>query len=63
MLLSKVGADFRLAGSDANGNGSMWITMPEHFKRNNFTTLGGGKTFHPGTQWPNESQLVPMNPN
>ena len=22
--------------------------MPQHFKLNNFTTLGGGKTFHPG---------------
>merc|ERR1712023_135168 len=25
----------------------MWITMPGHFKQQNFTTLGGGKTFHP----------------
>jgi hypothetical protein len=36
-----------------NGGGSFrhvgpnWITMPEHFKRHNYTTLGGGKTYHP----------------
>ena len=42
------GQDFRQSGSDVNGPGSMWITMPEHFKQHNFSTLGGGKTFHPG---------------
>lgn len=38
---------FRL--QDRAGNpGSSWVTMPEHFKKAGFTTLGGGKTFHPG---------------
>ena len=41
------GADFREHGVDARGTpGAEWITMPEHFKRSNWTTLGGGKTFH-----------------
>ena len=31
---------FRITGPD-------WISLPEHFKKNGFTTLGGGKTFHP----------------
>jgi len=33
--------DFRVTGPD-------WISLPEHFKVNGFTTLGGGKTYHPG---------------
>ena len=33
--------DFRVAGPD-------WISLPEYFKVNGFTTLGGGKTYHPG---------------
>jgi len=41
-------ANFRDIGQDINGHGSKWVTMPEHFKLNNWTTLGGGKTFHPG---------------
>lgn len=41
------GEDFRKSGQDNNGPGSDWITMPQHFKQHNFTTLGGGKTFHP----------------
>lgn len=40
-------ADFRKDGQDSGGPGSTWTTLPEHFKRNNFTTLGAGKTFHP----------------
>ena len=32
--------DFRVTGPD-------WISLPEHFKNNGFTTLGGGKTYHP----------------
>lgn len=39
--------NFRDIGRDVNGHGSKWVTMPEHFKLNNWTTLGGGKTFHP----------------
>ena len=31
--------DFRVTGSD-------WISLPEHFKKHGFTTLGGGKTYH-----------------
>lgn len=31
--------DFRVTGPD-------WISLPEHFKKNGFTTLGGGKTYH-----------------
>jgi iduronate 2-sulfatase len=47
---TNTGDDFRTVGMDAAGKeGSQWITMPEHFKQHNFTTLGGGKTFHPGT--------------
>ena len=33
--------DFRVAGPD-------WVSLPEHFKENGYTTLGGGKTYHPG---------------
>ena len=40
-------ANFREVGNDANGPGSSWITMPEHFKKAGFLTLGGGKTYHP----------------
>ena len=41
-------ADFRKVGFDAAGlRGDDWTTCPGHFKRSNFTTLGGGKTFHP----------------
>jgi iduronate 2-sulfatase len=47
VLGSDTGDDFRKSGIDSNGNGSKWITMPEHFKVHQFTTLGGGKTFHP----------------
>ena len=31
--------DFRVTGPD-------WISLPEHFKKSGFTTLGGGKTYH-----------------
>ena len=31
---------FRVTGPD-------WISLPEHFKKHGFTTLGGGKTYHP----------------
>ena len=34
--------DFRVTGPD-------WISLPEHFKTHGFTTLGGGKTYHPGS--------------
>ena len=30
------------------GVGANWISLPEYFKLHNYTTLGGGKTFHPG---------------
>ena len=33
--------DFRVTGPD-------WVSLPEHFKNNGYTTLGGGKTYHPG---------------
>jgi hypothetical protein len=45
-VIGSTGQDFRKSGLDSNGKGSKWITMPEHFKQNNYTTLGGGKTFH-----------------
>uniref|UniRef100_A0A1X7TKQ4 Sulfatase N-terminal domain-containing protein n=1 Tax=Amphimedon queenslandica TaxID=400682 RepID=A0A1X7TKQ4_AMPQE len=35
-------ANFRVTGPD-------WISLPEHFKKNGYTTLGGGKTFHPNS--------------
>ena len=31
--------DFRVTGPN-------WISLPEHFKKSGFTTLGGGKTYH-----------------
>ena len=34
-------SDFRVVGPD-------WVSLPEHFKNNGYTTLGGGKTYHPG---------------
>jgi iduronate 2-sulfatase len=40
-------ANFREVGLDSNGPGSEWVTCPEHFKNNDWLTLGGGKTFHP----------------
>ena len=50
VMLTKRGSDFRISGTDAGHvPGNRWITMPEHFKKNNWTTLGGGKTFHPGS--------------
>ncbi len=33
-------AHFRITGPD-------WISLPQHFKEHGFTTLGGGKTYHP----------------
>ena len=27
--------------------GPTWVTLPQYFKQHNYTTLGGGKTFHP----------------
>jgi hypothetical protein len=33
--------DFREGGAD-------WVTMPQFFKENGYTTLGHGKTYHPG---------------
>ena len=35
-------SSFRVTGPD-------WVSLPEHFKNNGFTTLGGGKTYHPGS--------------
>ena len=32
--------DFRVTGPD-------WVSLPEHFKLNGYTALGGGKTYHP----------------
>ena len=34
-------AHFRITGPN-------WISLPEHFKNNGYTTLGSGKTYHPG---------------
>ena len=34
-------AHFRITGPN-------WISLPEHFKNTGYTTLGGGKTYHPG---------------
>ena len=42
MVFDNSGTDFR-----ANGQGRNWVTLPQHFKQHNYTTLGGGKTFHP----------------
>lgn len=41
-------ANFRQTGVDSAGvAGAAWTTLPEHFKKSNWLTLGGGKTFHP----------------
>ena len=41
-------ACFRDIGVARDGSaGADWVTCPGHFKNSNFTTLGGGKTFHP----------------
>jgi len=40
-------ANFRDIGLDTNGAGDSWVTMPEHFKKSGWLTLGLGKTFHP----------------
>ena len=42
------GHSFRKLGVDAAGlPGARWVTLPQHFKEAGWTTLGGGKTFHP----------------
>ena len=38
-----------IGNHDFRQTGPNWITLPQHFKENGFTTLGGGKTFHPGS--------------
>ena len=62
-------ADFRKSGMDASGKaGADWITCPEHFKQSGWTTLGGGKTFHPGhpsnfdepTSWSQDMPYFPF---
>ena len=62
------GSDFRLSGTDASGRpGSDWITTPGHFKASGWLTLGGGKTFHPGSppnfdypeSWSNDTGYPP----
>eukprot|EP01047_Picozoa_sp_COSAG01_P005331 COSAG01_NODE_181_length_22873_cov_12.951392_9_plen_364_part_00 len=41
-------ANFREVGRTSGGAaGASWSTMPEHFKKSGWTTLGLGKTFHP----------------
>ena len=48
VLGGTTGDDFRKVGIDASGSpGIDWTTLPGHFKKSGFTTLGGGKTFHP----------------
>ena len=61
-------ANFREVGEDSGGPGKSWNTLPEHFKKSNFTTLGGGKTFHPNhpknwdepTSWTQEMDYFPF---
>ena len=53
--------DFRITGPD-------WITLPEHFKNHGYTTLGGGKTYHPHSppdwdepkSWSNDQPYFPF---
>lgn len=48
VLQGATGDDFRKVGVDAAGSpGANWTTLPGHFKNSGWTTLGGGKTFHP----------------
>ena len=47
-VLDRAGS-FRELGRDVHGVGDTWTTLPEHFKKNGFTTLGCGKTFHPNS--------------
>ena len=54
--------DFRVTGPD-------WVSLPEHFKNNGYTTLGGGKTYHPGhppnwdepKSWSQDQPYFPLN--
>ena len=57
-------ANFRVSGRDLNGDGATWITMPEHFKRSGWLTLGLGKTFHPNhpTDWDEPTSWSPDMP-
>eukprot|EP00912_Choanoflagellata_sp_UC4_P001406 UC4_evm1s871 len=62
-------ADFRISGGPDRNKlpGSKWTTLPEHFKNSGFTTLGGGKTFHPNhpknwdepTSWSQDMDYFP----
>eukprot|EP00055_Hartaetosiga_balthica_P008669 m.32958 g.32958 ORF g.32958 m.32958 type:complete len:737 (-) comp6423_c0_seq2:179-2389(-) len=38
---------FRQGGLSDGVPGSDWVTFPEYFKNNNYTTLGHGKLYHP----------------
>ena len=54
--------DFRVTGPN-------WVSLPEHFKNNGYTTLGGGKTYHPGhppnydepKSWSQDLPYFPLN--
>ena len=54
--------DFRVTGPD-------WVSLPEHFKNSGYTTLGGGKTYHPGhppnydepKSWSQDQSYFPLN--
>ena len=48
VVMGTTGTNFRKSGIDAKGiPGANWTTLPSHFKQSGYTTLGGGKTFHP----------------
>jgi iduronate 2-sulfatase len=49
--------------------GEDWVAFPEHFKLHGYTTLGGGKTYHPGRppkwdepkSWSQDQPYFPFN--
>ena len=44
--------DFRKTSPKHDGEN--WTTLPEHFKKHNYNTIGGGKVFHPNRPYNND---------
>ena len=63
--VKSINKSFRKGGKDASGKlGEDWITMPQHFKKNGYVTLGAGKIFHPEekkekTSWSQDKEYFP----
>ena len=62
--VKSINESFRKGGKDASGKlGEDWITMPQHFKKNGYVTLGAGKIFHPEksgiSSWSQDKEYFP----